>query len=867
MKKIKFSIIIPICYSADNCLEKTISSIINQSISFDNIQLILISNGISNDLDNICLKYLELYPDNIIYKKIKNIKLADAKNEGLKYVKGELVNFSSLNIEWNINTYEKVYDSYINNSSFNIFSCDDNLCKYSNDKEINVNSEYQYSLINFNSIFIKCGLLKKYKFSYDFNYYDNVKFILDIFLDETKFILLKKSKQKYIKNIGSNSDLFKSDLNWYLSVPKNVYDYLYEKSKSKYKKVREFIQYNFLIDLKKRIVYDKEILTIDQKKIYNSLLSNLILITDDKLILENSSFSLEEKMFLLELKYNKNPIKDIKYLKDKIMYKEYKFNINDLSLLYIDQIYIRKNKIVFYGSINRNYLSKNMNFEIKYNDEPIKINYYELSKKMNFVSFNGKKIYDYIGINFEVPFNNEFWKLEFCFGNFIVIPKFTIGGIFTNSFDRSYHHANSRTLVHKSGKIYNQKRNLFKSFYYEICNIKQLISKRKLKSLLIRVFVKISRIFKIRELWFVSDRVNKADDNGEHFFKYLKKNFPNKNLYFVISSSSPDYNRMKKIGKVIDPSSLKYKFIINIADYIVSSHAENYIFNPLGRMGSYIRDQYEFKYIFLQHGITKDDLSPWLNVNAKRIDLFVTSSVAEYESMFKYNYYYGKDVIKLTGLPRFDNLIKKQSEIEVQNLIMLSFTWRNSLSVGVDYKTGNKLYNPHFKESDYFKFINKIINDKRLLKTLEEKGYKIRFIPHPNVVPQINDFDINDKYVEFEKVSINYQEEFCKAKLMVTDYSSVYFDFGYLKKPVIYYQEDREKFFEGQVYQKGYFDYDTMGFGPCYTDYDKFIDNLIKIIKNDCVLDKKYLNVINSTFKYYDTKNCERVYNEIMKLK
>ena len=122
------------------------------------------------------------------------------------------------------------------------------------------------------------------------------------------------------------------------------------------------------------------------------------------------------------------------------------------------------------------------------------------------------------------------------------------------------------------------------------------------------MFVKISRIFKIRELWFVSDRVNKADDNGEHFFKYLKKNFPNKNLYFVISSSSPDYNRMKKIGKVIDPSSLKYKFIINIADYIVSSHAENYIFNPLGRMGSYIRDQYEFKYIFLQHGITKDYL-------------------------------------------------------------------------------------------------------------------------------------------------------------------------------------------------------------------------------------------------------------------
>ena len=51
-----------------------------------------------------------------------------------------------------------------------------------------------------------------------------------------------------------------------------------------------------------------------------------------------------------------------------------------------------------FGNKNSNFApkSKNMNFEIKYNDEPIKVNYYELSKKMNFVSFNGKKIYDYI---------------------------------------------------------------------------------------------------------------------------------------------------------------------------------------------------------------------------------------------------------------------------------------------------------------------------------------------------------------------------------------------------------------------------------------------------------------------------------------
>lgn len=862
MTKFKFSIIISISESQNN-LEKTISSIINQSISFEDIQLILIDDGLVDNNEKICKKYVEQYPNNIIYKKKNDINV---KNEVLKYVSGELISFSNFDVEWNSETFKNIYDTYVNNSDINIFSCDDNLCKTNKNREIDINDDYKYSKINLNSIFIKSDLVKKYKFSCDIYYYDNLKLILEILLGESKIMLLKKSKHKYISKSSSNNR-FKSDSNWYLSVPKDVYNYLYEESKKKFKFVKEYIQYSFLNDLSKCIVYDKDILTLEQKKSYNSLLTNLIKNTSEELILKFNSFSIEEKMFLLEIKYDKNQINYIKYSKDKLIYKDYNFSINDLNLLYIDRIYIRKDKIVFYGSINKNYINKKMNFKVKCNNMAVNINYYELSNKMNLTSFNDKKICNYIGINFEIPYGNEYFELEFCFGEFNIVPKFTIGGIFTNYFKRSYHHDGKRTLIHKNGKIINTKRNIFKSFGYEISNIKELIVNRKLKSLLIRLFVKISRIFKRRELWFVSDRVNKADDNGEHFFKYLRKNYPNKNVYFVISSSSPDFNRMKQYGKVIDSSSLKYKFIINIADYIVSSHAENYIFNPLGKMGNYIRDQYKFKYIFLQHGITKDDLSPWLNVNAKRMDLFVTSSVAEYESILKYNYYYGKEVVKLTGLPRFDNLIEKQSKTKVQNLIMMSFTWRNSLSVGVDPKTGNKLYNPHFKESAYFKFINRIINDERLLKVLDEKNYKIRFIPHPNVVPQIKDFDINDKYIELEKGSINYQEEFCKAKLMVTDYSSVYFDFGYLKKPVIYYQEDRKKFFEGQLYKKGYFDYDTMGFGPCFTDYDKFIEGLIKIIKNDCVLEKKYLNIINSTFKYYDTKNCERVYNEIMKLK
>lgn len=46
---------------------------------------------------------------------------------------------------------------------------------------------------------------------------------------------------------------------------------------------------------------------------------------------------------------------------------------------------------------------------------------------------------------------------------------------------------------------------------------------------------------------------------------------------------------------------------------------------------------------------------------------------------------------------------------------------------------------------------------------------------------------------------------------MITDYSSVAFDFAYMKKSLVYAQFDREAFFEGQTYDEGYFNYETDG--------------------------------------------------------
>ena len=112
----------------------------------------------------------------------------------------------------------------------------------------------------------------------------------------------------------------------------------------------------------------------------------------------------------------------------------------------------------------------------------------------------------------------------------------------------------------------------------------------------------------------------------------------------------------------------------------------------------------------------------------------------------------------------------------------------------------------------YYSNIDDLLNDERLLNRADSLGYKIRFMPHPNVINYIDWFDRND-YVEFLNISTKYRDIFSTSGLVVTDYSSIAFDFAYLRKPVVYAQFDKEEFFAGHTYDQGYFDYERDGFG------------------------------------------------------
>ena len=97
-------------------------------------------------------------------------------------------------------------------------------------------------------------------------------------------------------------------------------------------------------------------------------------------------------------------------------------------------------------------------------------------------------------------------------------------------------------------------------------------------------------------------------------------------------------------------------------------------------------------------------------------------------------------------------------------------------------------------------------------------------------------------------------------KILITDYSSVAFDFAYMKKPIIYYQFDSDKYYNNH-YPRGYFKYNKDGFGNVVYSQN----NLTKKIEDVLMygLNKVYNDNIDRFFEKNDLSNSYRIYKEI----
>lgn len=360
--------------------------------------------------------------------------------------------------------------------------------------------------------------------------------------------------------------------------------------------------------------------------------------------------------------------------------------------------------------------------------------------------------------------------------------------------------------------------------------------------------------------WILMDRDNQADDNAEHLYRYISENHPEQDIYFALKKTSSDWKRLEQDGfNLLEFGSSAFESKLKDCAKIISSHVDGYITH-------YFKDNslLDKDYVFLQHGIIKDDLSGWLNT--KKIACFVTATNPEYHSIVDNTtaYKFGKKEVKLTGLPRYDRLLTNNNTKSKQILIMP--TWRNSI-VGTYISGTERTRNPDFMKTNYAKHWHSFMNH-AILKELNDQGYQIVFAPHPSIQEYMDEFTVPNFIKIYSYSEGNIQSVFQNTSILITDYSSVAFDVAYLNKAILYYQFDYDEVFSSgnHTYQKGYFDYNRDGFGAVAYNETELLAALKDLVDNQAKVPDLYQKRIDKTFQFRDSNNCERVYQAILDL-
>ncbi len=885
-----FSVIIAI-YNAEKYVAESIESILNQDYDIEKIQLILVDDGSKDSSFEICKTYAEKHRENIILVHKENGGVSSARNVGMRFAKGKYINFLDSDDLFSANTFKTVFNFFEKNEKktdvvtvkVELFGAKKGDTwfnkKFSKgDRIIDLWKEPQVYLNAVNSTFFHSRISNQLVFDEQLCISEDLKVVNTVMMNRWTLGVLASCKFYYrIHTVveASLSSAARLKENWYFPYLDRVYMWLYKKSYAQASCFPPYLQHTLYRDLYNRFNDNKECMQVlktpERLAEYKEKLFEALSLIDDKVIRGIDMINSDYQVYFFSKKYgapnisvngdsvlfswNDGALTVSKKL--AIMYENCKVKNKTLSLegyLIINNagVDFKDSDIKFFvdgcGEITPTIFENTTNDKLAFADEYIfKRKYFKVDISMRNV--NCSEIRAYV--------RHDGQEIPFSYGG--SCKWFGVSADIQNS----YYYENKALLFFKERKLYVKKsgcfdRNRHERIYLSYLREKGKSSAEYKKGYRVRTLHNLLKIFKVRPVWIVSDRRISAGDNGEAFYKYLKGKI-GINKYFAIEQTSEDYKRLKKLGfKLLQPGSNKFKMKYLIADAIVSAHFEDDQLTPV--TNKFIPDIVQKKkHIFLQHGIIKDDLSSVYSRKNQKLDMFVTSSKPEYDSIVNTQMYFADaSVTKLTGLPRYDYLSNDEKKI-----ILVIPTWRRSAVDHMNHETGNWELKSDFEDTYYFKFYSELLTNERLKAVLEDKGYRLCYFPHSNMLASNKYFEELGSVDIIDGEERNYSKLFAQASLMVTDYSSTAFDFGYLRKPIIFCQGDKEEFFGSHTYTEGYFDYERDAFGKITYSLDEAIDEIIKLVESGCRLEKKYLDRINGFFPYNDKNNCKRVYNEI----
>ena len=292
---------------------------------------------------------------------------------------------------------------------------------------------------------------------------------------------------------------------------------------------------------------------------------------------------------------------------------------------------------------------------------------------------------------------------------------------------------------------------------------------------------------------FGENEGNTSNNNSYYMWEQVVDVKDEIEKYFVVSKTKNNVERISKLSKykqehVIWKNSAKHwKLYFAASMYWVSLSYKDVMPSKLLMLKTKMGPKKPI--IYLQHGtLAIKKVGYTGNSYGNSMFRFMVYNEKIIPALKEYNEFKDYQLYKQIYHPRYKELLRisdeyKKNKTDDKKQILFFMTWR-------EYFGNNK------QTDEFITKIEKLLTNKKMQNYLVKNNYSIKLCLHQffNETNKLNKLKklSNVSVVTPKQVDVMY--ELATSDVLITDYSSVGFDFSFLNKPVVLYQPDLETY-------------------------------------------------------------------------
>ncbi len=382
-----------------------------------------------------------------------------------------------------------------------------------------------------------------------------------------------------------------------------------------------------------------------------------------------------------------------------------------------------------------------------------------------------------------------------------------------------------------------------------------------LKSCLVNL---LNKIIPEKHDQILFDSLPDFTDNSKAFYEYLQ--------------SSQSHSNLKPVWVTSDRKVLEKLSNHNIKSYDKHSVSGFYQFFRSKYIFTTNNSYLEFKssrqiLVNLWHGMPLKTMgyaevseNPQLPYRSHDDNYILISTSNLMKNLLSSCFYVDARKVHVTGQPRNDKIFSKEKSLEnlsrlinkdikdYRRIVLFTPTWRNC-DGKVDGLSNHDVMNlDDYHDERFMEFVaeNKILFIAKL-HPFEEAKYSQTMEDKEDMV-LITSKMLQDKLLDLYDI-------LGAADILITDYSSIYFDFLLVDRPIIFIPTDLEEYEKSRGFLMDPYNFWTPG--PKAHKFNDFLTELAKCIEDGNYYRKERKTVNDIVNKYQDSKSSQRLYDQI----